>query len=123
MASPRTLIRTAGVPCSTSTCAGAEAATVRSISPALAQIAVEALEEGSKLDPVDGTRGFDRNNLTFTRYVRLRDEAANLAAAELGVVEAADELHPGRFARTVPHLQGVQRNLHPRLRAIRKSAR
>ena len=66
----------------------AQAATVRSISPALAHIAVEALEAGSKLDPVEGTLGYDRNNLTFTRYVRLRDEAAILAAAELGVPAA-----------------------------------
>lgn len=66
----------------------AEAATVRSISPALANLAAEALEAGSRLDPVDGVRGYDRNNLTFTRYVRLRDEAANLTAAELGLPAA-----------------------------------
>jgi cell wall-associated NlpC family hydrolase len=68
--------------------APAEAATVRSISPALAQIAGEALDAVSQLDVVDDTQSYDRHPLTYTRYVRLRDEAANLAAAELGLPAA-----------------------------------
>ncbi len=66
----------------------AEAASVRSISPALAQVAVAALDAGSKLDQIADDRSYDRNNLTFARYVKLRDEAANLAAAELGIPAA-----------------------------------
>ena len=66
----------------------AEAAGVRSISPALAHIAVEALDAGAQLDLADDTRSYDRYNLSFTRYVRLRDEAANLAATELGIPAA-----------------------------------
>jgi cell wall-associated NlpC family hydrolase len=66
----------------------AEAATVRSISPALAQISVQALEAVSVLDTVDDTRNDDRYTLAFNRYVKLRDEAAGLAAAELGLPAA-----------------------------------
>ncbi len=68
--------------------APAAAASVRSISPALAQVAVAALDAGSKLDQIADDRSYDRNNLTFARYVKLRDEAANLAAAELGIPAA-----------------------------------
>ncbi len=68
--------------------APAAAASVRSISPALAQVAAAALDAGSKLDQIADDRSYDRNNLTFARYVKLRDEAANLAAAELGIPAA-----------------------------------
>jgi cell wall-associated NlpC family hydrolase len=66
----------------------AEAATVRSISPALAQISARALEAVSDLDTVDDTHNYDRYTLTYNRYVKLRDEAADLAAAELGLPAA-----------------------------------
>jgi cell wall-associated NlpC family hydrolase len=65
--------------------APAEAARVRSISPALATLAVEALDAIADLDAVDDSRSNDRYGLSFTRYVRLRDEAAGVAAAELGL--------------------------------------
>jgi cell wall-associated NlpC family hydrolase len=68
--------------------APAEAATMRSISPALAHIAGEALDAVSDLDDVDDTRSYDRYALTYNRYVRLRDEAATLAAAELSLPAA-----------------------------------
>jgi cell wall-associated NlpC family hydrolase len=68
--------------------APAAAASVRSISPALAQVAVAALDAGAKLDQIADDRSYDRNNLTFARYVKLRDDAANLAAAELGIPAA-----------------------------------
>ncbi len=68
--------------------APAEAATVRSISPALADISAQALDAVSDLDNVDDTLNYDRYTLTYGRYVRLRDEAANLAAAELGLPAA-----------------------------------
>ena len=68
--------------------APAAAASVRSISPALAQVAAAALDAGSNLDQIADDRSYDRNNLTFARYVKLRDDAANLAAAELGIPAA-----------------------------------
>jgi cell wall-associated NlpC family hydrolase len=66
----------------------AEAATVRSISPALAQISARALQAVADLDNVDDALNYDRYALTYNRYVRLRDEAASLAAAELGLPAA-----------------------------------
>jgi hypothetical protein len=68
--------------------APAEASSVRSISPALAQISARALEAVADLDNVDDTLNFDRYTLTYNRYVKLRDEAASLAAAELGLPAA-----------------------------------
>ena len=68
--------------------APAEAAGQRSISPALAEMAVQALDAIENLNAVDDTQSNDRYPLGFTRYARyvgLRDEAASLAAAELGV--------------------------------------
>ena len=77
----------------------AEAATLRSISPALAQLSARALDAVPETYDVEHTLGADRHALTydtydrhalysFTRYVRLRDEAASLAAAELGMPAA-----------------------------------
>jgi len=66
----------------------AEAAAVRSISPALAQISAQALDAMSDLDNVDDALNYERYTLTYGRYARLRDEAANLAAAELGLPAA-----------------------------------
>jgi NlpC/P60 family len=68
--------------------ARAEAATLRSISPALAQLSARALDAVSELDAVVDARSFDRYFVMFDRYVRLRDEAASLAAAELGMPAA-----------------------------------
>jgi hypothetical protein len=71
--------------------APAEAAGSRSISPALAQLAVQALDAIEDLDAADDTLSNDRYPLGFTRYaryVRLRDEAASLAATELGMPAA-----------------------------------
>jgi cell wall-associated NlpC family hydrolase len=68
--------------------APAQAAGQRSISPALAQIAVQALDAIEDLDAADDTRSIDRYPLSFARYVELRDEAASLAATELGISAA-----------------------------------
>ena len=68
--------------------APAEASSIRSISPALAQTSARALEAVADLDNVDDTLNFDRYTLTYNRYVKLRDEAAGLAAAELGLPAA-----------------------------------
>jgi cell wall-associated NlpC family hydrolase len=75
--------------------APAEAATVRSISPALAQVAGQALDAVSELTDVEHTLGADQAGtydrqalLSFNRYVRLRDDAASLAATELGIPAA-----------------------------------
>ena len=68
----------------------AEASSVRSISPALAQVSARALQAVSELDHVDDTVNYDRYTLTYNRYVKLRDEAASLAAAELGLPAAMD---------------------------------
>jgi hypothetical protein len=65
-----------------------EAAGLRSISPALAQISARALEAVAELDAVDDTRNYDGYVLTYSRYAKLRDEAADLAAAELGLPAA-----------------------------------
>ena len=68
--------------------APAEAAGPRSISPALAQISARAVNSAAELDVFDDTRNDGAYILTFNRYVRLRDEAANLAATELGIPAA-----------------------------------
>ncbi|HEX4982253.1 MAG TPA: NlpC/P60 family protein [Ilumatobacteraceae bacterium] len=68
--------------------APAEAATVRSISPALAQLSARALDAISDLDDVDDGRGQNHYAIAFDRYTRLRDEAASLAATELGIPAA-----------------------------------
>jgi len=68
--------------------APAEAARPRSISPALAEVAVIALDAIENLDAVVGEQSNDRYPLGVTRYARyvgLRDEAASLVAAELGI--------------------------------------
>ena len=66
----------------------AEAATVRSISPALAQISARALQAVADLDNDDDSLSYDRYTLAYNRYVKLRDEAATLTAAELGLPAA-----------------------------------
>ncbi len=65
--------------------APAEAAGLRSISPALAQVSARALEAVADLDNVDDTHHYESYALTYSRYAKLRDEAADLAAAELGL--------------------------------------
>jgi len=64
------------------------AAGLRSTSPALAQLAVQALDAVNDLDHVDDTRRDDSYVLTYNRYARLRDDAAGLAAFELGIPAA-----------------------------------
>jgi cell wall-associated NlpC family hydrolase len=68
--------------------APAAAAGLRSTSPELARIAVEALDAVDELDDFDGTYSFARYLLASSRYAGLRDEAAGLAAAELGIPAA-----------------------------------
>jgi hypothetical protein len=68
--------------------APAIAAGPRSTSPALAQIAGQALDAVYELDDFDSTHSFARGLLASNHYVRLRDEAAGLAAAELGIPAA-----------------------------------
>ena len=68
--------------------APAEAATVRSISPVLAQLSARALDAISDLDAVDDVRSQDHYATAFARYATLRDQAASLAAVELGLPEA-----------------------------------
>jgi cell wall-associated NlpC family hydrolase len=60
----------------------------RSTSPELARIAVEALDAVDELNDFDGTHSFARYVLASSRYARLRDEAATLAATELGIPAA-----------------------------------
>jgi hypothetical protein len=60
----------------------------RSTSPEIARIAVEALDVVDELDDVDGTHSLARYVLASSRYASLRDEAATLAATELGIPAA-----------------------------------
>lgn len=68
--------------------APAAASGLRSTSPDLARSAVEALDAVDELDDFDGTYSFARYLLASNRYAGLRDEAAGLAAAELGIPAA-----------------------------------
>lgn len=68
--------------------APAAAAGLRSTSPELARIAAEALDAVEALDDFDGSHSFARYLLASNRYAGLRDEAAGVAAAELGISAA-----------------------------------
>jgi cell wall-associated NlpC family hydrolase len=68
--------------------APAIASSPRSTSPALAQVALQALGAVQELDDFNGTHSVARSLLASSRYVRLRDEAAGLAAVDLGVPAA-----------------------------------
>jgi peptidoglycan DL-endopeptidase CwlO len=49
---------------------------------------MQALDAVDELQDFDGTHSFARSLMASSRYVRLRDEAAGLAAADLGIPAA-----------------------------------
>jgi hypothetical protein len=63
----------------------ASAAGRRSISPEIARVAGDALDLLRDLHGYDDVRSYNRTTIAYRRYVELRDEAATLAAAELGL--------------------------------------
>ena len=68
--------------------APAFAAGPRSTSPAIAAVALQALDAVDELGAFDGSHSFARSFLASSRYVRLRDEAAGLVATDLGIPAA-----------------------------------
>ncbi|MGH9132844.1 MAG: C40 family peptidase [Ilumatobacteraceae bacterium] len=63
----------------------AAAAGPRSISPVLSGIAHRALDAADQLQGYDDLRSYDPRHVTYNSYVVLRDQAAALAASELGL--------------------------------------
>jgi cell wall-associated NlpC family hydrolase len=68
--------------------APADAAGLRSISPALAAVAGRALDASHALDTLGSTRNATSYMVMYDRYSALRDQAADLAASELDIPTA-----------------------------------